>query len=191
VTPAITRAESGDTPWLPPLRRRRASNEQQVLESVLRTLGGREVCPEDGNPDICGINEGSIVVAARDGSQPRTLITGAVVSGEPPFWTLKWSPMGDRIAFAAATGGQTDYGSLSDLRLVDVATGAVTALRVGAATDALFVISYSPEGDRILFSRIDASDARSLWSVRVDGSDARSVVTGTDFGDWQWQPADQ
>ena len=67
----------------------------------------------------------------------------------------------------------------------------MTSLSVSAGTDALYVISYSPEGDRILFSRIDASGARSLWTVRVDGSDARSVVTGTDFGDWQWQPADR
>ena len=140
---------------------------------------------------VAYVDEGSIVVAARDASQPRTLITGAVTSGEPPFWSLKWSPMGDRIAFAAATGGPTGYGSVSDLRLVDVATGAVTSLDVAAGTDALHVVSYSPEGDRILFSRIDASDVRSLWSVRVDGSDARSLVSGTDFADWQWQPADR
>lgn len=78
---------------------------------------------------------------------------------------------------------------MSDLRLVDVATGAVTSLRVGRGTDALYVIAYSPEGDWILFSRADASDARSVWVVRTDGSDARQLVTASDEGDWQWLPA--
>ncbi len=51
-------------------------------------------------------------------------------------------------------------------------------------------VRFSPEGDRILFSRADASRTRrSLWSVRADGSDARQLVTGTDSGDWQWLPA--
>ena len=138
---------------------------------------------------VAYVDEGSLVVAAGDGSRSATLVSQAVVSGEPPFWSLAWSRAADRIAFAATTGGQTNYGSVSDLRLVDVATGAVTSLRVGRGTDALDVIAYSPEGDWILFSRADASDARSVWVVRTDGSDARQLVTASDEGDWQWLSA--
>ncbi len=139
---------------------------------------------------VAFVDEGSLVVAAGDGSRSASLVSGAVVSGEPPFWSLAWSRAADRIAFAAKTGRQTDNGTESDLRLADLATGAVTSLRVGGGTDTLNVIEYSPEGDWILFSRADASDTRSIWVVRTDGSDARRLVTGSDESDWQWQPAD-
>ena len=51
----------------------------------------------------------------------------------------------------------------------------------------LGVIGFSPEGDRILFSRTGrAGEAgkSSLWSIGVDGSDPRLVVAGTMDGEW-------
>ena len=50
-------------------------------------------------------------------------------------------------------------------------------------------ITFSPGGDRILFSRTDAKSVTSLWSIRTDGSDAQLLVTGTGWGDWQSLPA--
>jgi hypothetical protein len=48
------------------------------------------------------------------------------------------------------------------------------------------VIRFSPQGDRILFSKTEdrGEGEASLWSVGVDGSDARLVVVGTTQGDW-------
>ena len=97
-----------------------------------------------------------------------------------------WSPTGDRIAFDA---GPVPSGRTSS-RMVDVASGTVTSLATRRGTEPLHVIRFSPDGDRILFSRTDANYAgTSLWSVRADGSDSQLLVTGTGWGDWQSLPA--
>jgi Tol biopolymer transport system component len=55
-------------------------------------------------------------------------------------------------------------------------------------SDYLSPIDFSPEGDRILFSRSDDRGGRgSLWSINSDGSDLRRLVAGTAWGDW-WSP---
>lgn len=121
----------------------------------------------------------SLMVARSDGSEPRE------VFGEGAQ-DLAWSPTGDRIAFTS--------GHSTELRLLDVATGTVTLLTEMDGSDELMYMAggafdFSPEGDRILFSRTedDGAGASSLWSIDVDGSDLRRLVTGTAWGDW-WSP---
>jgi Tol biopolymer transport system component len=104
-----------------------------------------------------------------------------------------WSPTGDRIAFIWRSNVWQDQAGnpmpgTSELRVVDVASGTVTSLITAPAVYSLDVIAFSPEGDRILFSRVD-NNVTSLWDVRADGSDARRRVTGTSWGDWQLLPA--
>jgi Tol biopolymer transport system component len=97
-----------------------------------------------------------------------------------------WSPTGDRIAFDSVTGGGTTaLGSATELDVDDVASGTVTSLAGKGGADSFSVIEFSPEGDQILFSRTDAKNVSSLWSVQVDGSNPRLLVAGTDGGDWQ------
>jgi Tol biopolymer transport system component len=97
-----------------------------------------------------------------------------------------WSPAGDRIAFDSVTGGATTaMGPSTELKVVDVDSGAVTTLAGTGGVDALSVLEFSPDGDQILFSRTDAHDVSSLWSVRVDGSDAHLLIAGAIRGDWQ------
>ena len=113
-------------------------------------------------------DRGSLVVAEADGSNPQVVFDDWV-------WNHAWSPTGDRIAFIS--NGQ--------LRLLDVATGTVTLLAESEASDYPSVIDFSPEGDRILFSRTeDGAVYGSLWSVDADGSDPRRLVAGTAWGDW-------
>ena len=106
----------------------------------------------------------------------RVLVPTGVTSGGV------WSPTGDRIAFDAGPS----LSPADAIRIVDVATGSVTLL-AGVRGDAtLHVIKFSPDGDRILFARMDLNSVgTSLWSVGTDGSDARLLVTGTGWGDWQ------
>jgi Tol biopolymer transport system component len=121
----------------------------------------------------------SLVIAKADGTKLRVL-DEATDSVSPVV-----SPTGDRVAFtwSPASGGS------SEVRVVDVATGTVTTLsRSTKYYPANPTIRFSPEGDRVLFSRTDAGGETSLWSIRVDGSDARRLVSGTDWGDWQWRP---
>jgi Tol biopolymer transport system component len=114
---------------------------------------------------------GSFVVGAADGSHAQEVFGGFV-------WNPTWSPTGERIAFTSGNG--------TELRVVDVATGAVTVLTEAERGTSLEVIGFSPQGDRILFSRTEDRGAGegSLWSIGVDGSDARLVVAGTTWGWW-------
>ena len=117
-----------------------------------------------------------VTVARADGSEPRTVFRG---------WSMNptWSPTGDRIAFT--TGRGRAFWS-AELRVVDVATGAVTSLIEGERGTA-------PRGHRVLAAgrphplleeRGRAKGEPSLWSIGVDGSDARLVVAGTSQGEW-------
>jgi Tol biopolymer transport system component len=114
---------------------------------------------------------GSFVVAAADGSHAQEVFGHLV-------WKPVWSPTGDRIAFTSGNG--------TELRVVDVATGTVTLLAEKDGSDILSVLDFSPEGDRILFSRAEdrGIGPSSLWSIHADGSHLRRLVTGTDSGDW-------
>ncbi len=144
------------------------------------------------NPDSL-----SLVIAKADGTKLRVLAGAASDPqyGLGPGATYQnpvLSPTGDRVAFmwsptyydqSVDPSAQT-----SELRVVDVASGMVTTLVSATGASPLDPITFSPEGDRILFARRNADDA-SLWSIRPDGSDARLLVTGTDWGDWQSLPA--
>jgi Tol biopolymer transport system component len=118
----------------------------------------------------------SLMVARSDGSEPREVFGG---------WAghLTWSPTGDRVAFT--TDGVGDP-SVRELRVLDLATGSVTLLTEGDRGTYLSVIGFSPQGDRILFSKAEDNEEgeRSLWSIAVDGSDLRLVLEGTSVGEW-------
>jgi Tol biopolymer transport system component len=133
---------------------------------------GSRVAYTYGKSLVVAAADGSAVVAPADGS------AGIEVLADGASPNLLWSPTGDRIAF-------TSQGS-RELRLVDVATGTVTLPIEPDGSAVLSVIEFSPDGDRILFSRTeeDGTGANSLWSVNADGSHLRRLVTGTDSGDW-------
>ena len=122
---------------------------------------------------------GSLVVAAADGSDAQEM-------SAPQVQRPVWSPTGDQIAFIYSERGGP---ASTELRVLDVATGEVRSLVTGTGGNDLSwgVIEFSPEGDRILYSRTDddGSGVSSLWSIKTDGSDPRRLVTGTAWGDWQ------
>ncbi len=87
-------------------------------------------------------------------------------------------------------GGET-YPTLniSELRVIDVASGTVTTLARETEEVSIGAITFSPGGDRILYSTADANGVgTSLDSVHVDGSGPQVLVTGTGWGDWQTLP---
>ena len=135
------------------------------------SLDGSRVAYIDG--------DGSLVVAAADGSDARSLM-------EPWVQHLVWSPTADRIAFIYSSQRNDRYNA-TELRVLDVATGEVASLTGPVGSDLIWNIEFSPEGDRILFSRTEdrGRGVSSVWSINADGSDPRRLVTGTDLGDWQ------
>ena len=129
---------------------------------------------------VASVESGSLVVAAKSGSERRVVVSASLE------FNPMWSPTGDRIAFVERSQpiGDSFEGAIS---IVDVASGAVTRLASVRGTGPSPLLRFSPEGDRILFWRVEGG-VPSLWSVNADGSNARLLVTGADWGDWQWQP---
>jgi Tol biopolymer transport system component len=120
----------------------------------------------------------SLYVAKADGSQARVLFAGTVDGAV-------WSPTGDRIAFSGTNASTMGLAPTTELRVVDVASGKVTPLTGTGPLDN--VISLSPDGERVLFSRANdkSSSSLSLWMVRTDGSEPQLLVNGTQGGEWQ------
>jgi Tol biopolymer transport system component len=118
------------------------------------------------------MKRGSLVVADADGSDAQE------VGAATEFWDAAWSPSGDRVAFIHDD---------TELRVRDVATGTVTSLVNLSGSERLRVIEFSPEGDRILFSRTEDMDSSvsSLWSINADGSDLRRLVSRIEWADWR------
>jgi Tol biopolymer transport system component len=150
-----------------------------LLRSVHVPLDGEAPTPLPGgstgfgvySPDgsrFAYVDRGSLVV--EDADEP----DAQKVSGAWEFWDVAWSPNGDLIAFA---------GNGTELLVRDVATGADTSLFDVTRSEFLEVIEFSPNGDRILFTRSDADGGNSLWSIGVDGSDLRRLVDGIDWAD--------
>ena len=119
----------------------------------------------------------SLKIAKADGTQRRILVgaengpSGPEYGPSGPgsgahFFNPVWSPTGDRIAFVWCLGcfnfdpaGDPEP-STSELRLVDVASGAVTSL--ASLTDSPHVIKFSPRGRRGLFPITNADTTTSL-----------------------------
>jgi Tol biopolymer transport system component len=153
-----------------------------------RPLSGGTYSPDGSR--VANATRKSLVIAEADGSRPQVVFDNWA-------WNPVWSPTGDRIAFTTRK-----HGSGQEIRVLDVATGTVTLAVEPDGSDGgtevfLSVIDWSPEGDRILFSRAEAinddpSDPGSyrsvglgsLWSGNADGSDAQRLVAATTWGDW-------
>ncbi|HEX2030484.1 MAG TPA: hypothetical protein VHL78_03660 [Actinomycetota bacterium] len=131
---------------------------------------------------VAYIDKGSLVVAKADGSDARE------PGGPTEWWDAAWSPSGDRVAYVHDDTERIDDSSRTQLRVRDLATGTETSLANASGPEWLEVIEFSPDGDRIFFSRVEygTGDA-SLWSIDADGSDPRRLVARIEWADWRPQ----
>jgi TolB protein len=108
---------------------------------------------------------------------------------EPCLWMsyAAWSPDASRVIFEGAKGaGFDDPEGDCHLGLVDVGSGDVSYLleEVGCAFSYM-TPRFSPDGERILFKRIDESTGRSaLYTVAADGTDLQQLTDGGARADW-------
>jgi Tol biopolymer transport system component len=95
-----------------------------------------------------------------------------------------WSPAGDRVLFIQ-TAAERIEGSpaASEIREMDIATGRVLTL---ATAPEIWLIGFSPDGDRILYAtRDNQAETEGLWSMEANGSHQRLLVPGTIRGEWR------
>jgi Tol biopolymer transport system component len=118
---------------------------------------------------VARVENGTLIVDDAAGSDA----TKAADPGE--LRNAAWSPNGDLVAFEAKSGTR--------LLVRNVATGADTLLVDVKRSENVQVIEFSPDGNRLLFTRSDAGDATSLWSIGADGSDLRLLVDGIEWAD--------
>ena len=109
----------------PRSRRRGPDRRERTIQAWSRrsVVFGRDAAAAFGtkSPDgsrVAYVARGSLVVAEADGSNPREVFDDTVKN-------RVWSPTGDRIAFTTWKRGS---GAVDQLRVLDVATGAVTLL---------------------------------------------------------------
>jgi Tol biopolymer transport system component len=177
--PAWTPSGDHDPVWMPDGTSLMVRNVEVPLDGGTPRQSPWD--PEAYSPDgshVVYLDHRSLMVARSDGSEPREVFGRFV-------WNPTWSPTGERIAFTTHGDGNRYF---AELRVLDVATGSVTLLIEAERGTVLgeSVIEFSPQGDRILFSRTErrGSGEDSLWSIGVDGSDARLLVAGTTWGWW-------
>lgn len=104
-------------------------------------------------------------VRASDGADPRVWYehtTGGFVQ------TIAWSPDGAFLAIAGYS--EIDATNVGELRIVELATGAVTLL-YSTPGDLLLSPVWSPDGAYLMFSRsINFDVDYQIWALRADGS---------------------
>jgi Tol biopolymer transport system component len=173
---------------------------RRVLDTDPRSHRGAAYSRDGARTAFIASDSASLVIAEADGTELQVLAGAENNPVSGPGYGVYYdnpvvSPTGDRVAFIWSQGDPYPR-SLDplprpdELRVVDVASGAVMTLAIANGGEHLRATGFSAEGDRILFSRSDANySGTALSSVRTDGSDSRLLVTGTDWGDWQTLPA--
>jgi TolB protein len=111
-------------------------------------------------------DEGSVEVAAPDGSASRVLVS----SGSSPAW----SSDGSRLLFQRLVGGH-------DLELFTVRADGTGLRRIRHPQRDDFLAAWSPDGRRIVFTsdvrgRNGISDAAEIFVVNADGSHLRRLT---------------
>jgi Tol biopolymer transport system component/PKD repeat protein len=142
----------------------RLTNSSGVLGAPAWSPDGTRIAfdceVESGNRDICAVNA--------DGSGFVRLTSHPAVDSRPA-----WSPNGAKIAFGTARYSADPTGFYGiDMQLATMNPDGTVVSQVGVGTSG-FEPSWSPNGDRLVFTRMDPCYymiCPNVYVVKVDGS---------------------
>jgi TolB protein len=117
-----------------------------------------------------------------DGESLRVHDVVVPIDGSTPYYIDPSTPY-DSGDVTSPDGSRVAYVTRKSLVVAEADGSNPQVVFRGDGSDILAVIDFSPEGDRILFSRTE-NGVSSLWSINADGSDLRRLVAGTAWGDW-------
>jgi Tol biopolymer transport system component len=176
--------------------------------ALVRTVDGVDqlfvIDPDGSARQLTGLGDGGAPAAARPIWSPdRSLIAFAPPARgaglDPQLWiinadgsgaravadvgeTTNWSPDSTHLLFMDSVWTTDNSGQPPLLRLLDVGSGEVTELRVGATPQ------WLPDGERYSYQRADGAmqpDLPRLQVVSLDGGESRELPPGS--GGW-WSP---
>ena len=174
------------------------SSDGGDLQQVTSDPGGDD-CPGDYSPNgkrlaLARVNDTTLALftVKTDGTDLRQITP----DGSDQFFVnfacgLSWSPQGNEILFSAhapATDRSTVWAVHSDgsgLRRIPIPGCG------GAASDpssaGCFRPRWSPDGQKIVFSRFHAPEGEDIYTVHADGTGlAPAVASSLDEGDTDW-----
>jgi TolB protein len=114
--------------------------------------------------------------------------TGMLIDGD---FGGRWSPTGNHILFTARRADDrrraiwvvnADGGHLHQLPIRPACGG----LRTDPRSSGCFEPDWSPDGTRIVFTRLRADGTRDLYTARADGSHVAQLTTSGDAGEADW-----
>ena len=112
-------------------------------------------------------------LANSNGSGERALAAGGVAAAAPT-----WSPSGRLIAFSRCLALDPEGGNCTNAQIAVIGSNGrglkLLTKRVAGAVDSR--PSWSPNGKQLVFQRMVASGAVSVWTVSATGKSARRIV---------------
>lgn len=119
--------------------------------------------------------DGSLTVAAADGSDAKVLLPGVTTYGN-----LVWSPAGDQLAFSASDG------SITAVWTIDVETGTPTRWSSpNVSSPTVVPIRFSPDGTALLVTGPGRNGPAWLGRLVLEGPGYLTVIAGAEWADWQ------
>ena len=133
--------------------------------------GERIVFAHQADPRInTGRLSGDIAIVGASGGEVTQLVTGSGVESSP-----RWSPDGSLIAYAS-TGGQPEPVGLSDLYVVDPATGESRPLPE-TPNRSVSILGWSADSDEVFLNE-SLGTTRHVIAVPAAGGEIRQVTEG-------------